>query len=94
MGKPLAFIEWYSKFQDSPRKDSMMYAVNKLELDGVPRQADIIPVANIRQCCMLTPNATSKTNWENDWESSNILDKCKKFLVNNFQSKYMFGTIY
>jgi len=94
MGVPLAFVEWYSKFKDSPNTDTLMYAVDKLEQEGVPRQADIIPVANIRQCCMLTPNVSSKTNWETDWESSNILDQCKKFLVNNFQSKYAFGTIY
>jgi len=93
MGQPLAFVEWYSQFK-GPNKDTMMYAVDKVELNGAPQHTSIIPVANIRQCCMLTPNVSSKMPWASEWESWNILDECKRFFVNNFQSKYAYGTIY
>ena len=71
----------------------MMYRVEKMiDGRGMPKQSTIIPVANIRQCCMLTPTAWNKSN--ENWESSSVLDKATKFFVNNFQSKYTFATIY
>ena len=95
MRVPLAFVEWYSKFKPDPDPVTMMYAVEKVEDKvGLPRQASIIPVMNIRQCCMLTPNVSLRNPWSRDWESSNILDSCKKLLVSNFQSKYTYRTIY
>ncbi|KAJ3819833.1 hypothetical protein F5880DRAFT_1489061, partial [Lentinula raphanica] len=87
----LAYVTWYSRFKPSPDKATGMYKVEPaIDSNGVPQGA-VIPLSNIRQNCMLVP---SRTSWDKDWDSDNILDKCSSFFVNNLQTKYAYQTIY
>jgi len=53
----------------------------------------IILVSEIRQSCMLFP-VFNDENVPPDWTTSNVLDKSKSFLVNNWLSKYSYHTIW
>ncbi|KAJ3753472.1 hypothetical protein EV360DRAFT_53426 [Lentinula raphanica] len=89
--EPLAYVTWYTRFKSAPDKTTGMYYVEPaIASNGIPQGA-IIPLANIRQNCMLVP---SLQVWESSWTSDNILDKCSSFFVNNMQSKYTYQTIY
>ncbi|KAJ3963557.1 hypothetical protein EV361DRAFT_813277, partial [Lentinula raphanica] len=88
----LAYITWYTRFKPSPDNATGMYKVEPaVASNGVPQGA-IIPLSNIRQSCMLVPS--TKTSWDKDWDSNNILDQCSSFFVNNLQTKYSYQTIY
>lgn len=54
-------------------------------------QGAVIPLKNVRQCCMVSPASKA---WSHEWESNTILDEIDKFYVNSFQSNYTYGTIY
>ena len=85
---PLAYIEWYSKLRN-PERNSGMYKLQQLD----PIEGIIVPLTNIRQGCMLFPNFGSG-QVESSWQSKNVLDKCKTFYINNWQSKYTYQTLY
>lgn len=85
---PLAYIEWYSKLKTNSEKNSGMYKLRQLD----PVEGIIVPLVNIRQGCMLHPDFGAGV--ESDWKSKNILDECKTFYINNWQSKYTYQTIY
>jgi hypothetical protein len=90
---PLAYIEWYSKQKPEADKYTGMYSVKSTRnLEGVPLGA-IIPVSEIRQSCMLIPKYENLEN-ESEWTSTNILDKCSSFFINNWQHKYAYQTIW
>ncbi|KAJ3964841.1 hypothetical protein EV361DRAFT_975920 [Lentinula raphanica] len=87
----LAYVTWYSRFKSTPDPATGMYKIEPaIASNGVPQGA-IIPLADIRQSCMLVP---SRTNWDSSWKSENILDECPSFFVNNLQTKYTYQTIY
>lgn len=88
---PLAYVTWFSRFKSTPDNDTGMYRVEPAKDSKGQAQGAIIPLANIRQSCMLTP---SRTVWDRTWTTDNILDRCDSFLVNNLQSKYSYQTIY
>ena len=67
-----------------------MYKIHKLPGDRT--EAMVIPLANIRQGCMLFPDFTQGV--QPDWNSKNVLDLGRTFFVNNWQSKYSYQTIY
>lgn len=58
-------------------------------------QWSIIPLSNIQQSYMLSPNfgSTSTCN-QASWTSCDILDLAPSFLVNNWSSVYTYKTIY
>ncbi|KAJ3834431.1 hypothetical protein F5878DRAFT_544828 [Lentinula raphanica] len=88
----LAYITWYTRFKSSPDSSTGMYKVEPaFDSNGMPQGA-IIPLSNIRQSCMLVPS--TKTSWDKNWNSDNILDECSSFFVNNLQTKYTYQTIY
>lgn len=89
--EPLVYVQWFSKFRKEPDSHNQMYIVDwardaKGEIQGM-----VVPLTNIRQCCMLSP---ATKDWDCDWESHTVIDQCKRFFVNNFQSKYSYYTIY
>jgi hypothetical protein len=58
-------------------------------------QWSIIPISNIRQCCMLVPDFDElPPGAGQSWTSSNVLDKADSFLINNWQSMYSYRTLY
>lgn len=96
---PLVYVEWYSKHHSGPdRRDSDhgasgMYTIKPTwNSVGAPLGA-VVPLSQIRQSCMLIPkNKDSST--ERDWTSANVLDKCSSFVINNWQHKYAYQTIW
>ncbi|KIK51244.1 hypothetical protein GYMLUDRAFT_181672, partial [Collybiopsis luxurians FD-317 M1] len=87
----LAYVTWYMRFQHSPDKNTGMYHIEAAVDSKGQAQGSIITLSDIRQCCMLMP---SRGLWNESWTSSNILDQCSSFFMNNLQSKYTYQTIY
>ncbi len=92
---PLAYIEWYSKTPSSAQEHlGNMYSIKKgvtTALNHLP--GAVMPLHDIRQSCMLIPKFTSGDIPAN-WNTSNVLDLCSSFLVNNWSSKYAYQTIW
>ncbi|KAJ3719986.1 hypothetical protein C8R42DRAFT_554976, partial [Lentinula raphanica] len=92
----LAYVEWYSPPSQTPleQKSHNMTTVHKLPLvDGIVPWS-IIPLANIRQSCMLIPRHDKKNLNRATWTSSTVLDNATHFLVNNWSSLYTYKTLY
>jgi len=94
---PLAYIEWYTPMRPTPDKTNGMFSMKKAtplsSTKAIP--GSVVPLQNIRQSCMLTPKfSAASVGDEDDWNSDNILDKCKTFLLNNWQSMYTYQTLY
>ncbi|KAJ7681291.1 hypothetical protein B0H17DRAFT_1138586 [Mycena rosella] len=73
--KHLAYVEWFSKFPNSPERHHKMYKISR------PNEcfASIIPVGNIRRSVHLFPNFGPVVPRE--WTSQNVLELCKKFYL-------------
>lgn len=87
----LAYIEWFTTFQQLPHRDHKMYKISPEYKDGV-RFASIVPVEQIVRSVMLFPQFGPVANRE--WTSDNILDICKTFYVNPFVDEHSYKTIY
>lgn len=89
----LVYVHWFSKFKKEPGSNNGMYVVEwaKATKDQEQIQGAVVPLANVRQCCMLSP---ASPTWDPNWESHLVLDQCRRFYVNNFQSNYSYYTIY
>ena len=94
---PLAYIEWYTRFLPSADATHMMYTLRKPALcgNGTP-QASIIPLAQIRQSCQLSPvfPGGARGTVPPSWESDNVLDCADSFHVNNWSGMYAYQTIW
>lgn len=100
--EPLAYIEWY-KLSSAPGKYHNMYTISKPTsssnpsshiLVAAPVQGDIVSIRTIRQSCQLIPASSSHSEWPSEWTSTNVLDTCSSFLLNNWSSKYAYQTLY
>ena len=88
----LAYVEWYTAPMLTIQQQNIhnMATVSK----GPPIQNghclwSIIPLSNIRQSCMLTPNfALVPISDQSSWTTLNILDTAPSFFVNNWSSIY------
>lgn len=92
----LAYVEWFMapSLASGEQATHNMVTVRKSALladNALPWS--IIPLTNIRQSCMLTPNL-QKSSFKSSWTSANILDSADIFLVNNWTSVYTYKTIY
>ncbi|KAL1657784.1 hypothetical protein EV122DRAFT_227153, partial [Schizophyllum commune] len=95
---PLAYIEWYTPFRRGPDGVHGLYKVARMpknSREGVVPGA-IIPLANIRQSCALTPVYGGRLDISSQraWTATNVLDSCDDFFVNNWQSPYTYKTIW
>jgi hypothetical protein len=96
----LAYVEWYSLITSSGSKhgDGLWSISKSKDTRGQPMGA-IVPLNQIRQTCMLTPDFSAKTltsekldRWAKD--PSLVSKECEKFRVNPYQSLHSFQTIY
>lgn len=94
---PLAYVEWYT----APTLTVQQQNVHNMATVSKPPTVDghsvwsIIPLSNIRQSCMLTPNFESAPiHDQSAWTTVNILDSAPSFFVNNWSSVYTYKTIY
>ncbi|KAJ3730728.1 hypothetical protein C8R42DRAFT_550016, partial [Lentinula raphanica] len=92
----LAYVEWYSPPSQTPleQKSHNMTTIHKLPLVNGIVPWSIIPLANIRQSCMLIPRHDKKNLNRATWTSSTVLDNATHFLVNNWSSLYTYKTLY
>lgn len=91
---PLAYIEWYLPIPPAPlRKNGTMYHIKKVQSSQTRPPGSIIPISNIRESCMLFP-AFPQGNTPEDWTTDNVLDRCDSFLINNWQSKRSYQSIW
>ena len=91
--KHLAYVEWYTRQASSPNKTHGMYQISKAVDSNGRQQGAVVPMANIRQLCMLIPNF-GEEGVKSGWSSENVLDQCCSFLINNWSSKYAYQTLY
>ncbi|KAM6495003.1 hypothetical protein JOM56_009626 [Amanita muscaria] len=78
----LAYVEWFTPFRASPEPDTMLYKIER-SCQGNARLASIIPVSHIAQSIHLSPLPSGR-EMPREWNSNNILDNCRSFLVNTF----------
>ena len=84
----LAYVEWYSPLPDGPESNHLLYKVSPLKEPDGTHVCSIIPLANIRHSVHLFPKFGAFAPQE--WNSSNVLDLCKTFFVNDFTDRHMY----
>ena len=87
----LAYVEWFTRFPNTPHSHHGMYRVSRSFKDGI-REAAIIPVNDIFRSVMLFPRFGPIA--PRDWTSDNVLEECKDFYVNPYVDEHMYRTIY
>ena len=82
----LVYVQWFSQFAaQGPDPNHQLYKISPLrEEDGSP-VCSVIPLANVRRSVQLFPRFGQFAPPE--WISSNVLDLCDTFFVNNFTDK-------
>ncbi|KAI0055548.1 hypothetical protein BV25DRAFT_1815428 [Artomyces pyxidatus] len=87
----MAYVEWFTPFQDAAEDNHEMYRLTRMLKDG-RRVGSIIPVGNIRRSVHLFPRFGPVAPRE--WSSSNVLDLCDVFYVNCFLDRHTYITVY
>jgi len=86
----LAYIEWFSR----PRNKDLnhgMYSVSRSYRNGI-QCTEVVEVDSIFRTCQLVPKFG---RWANRaWTSSNVIDQCEHFLINNFIDHHTYQCIY
>ncbi|KAF8804249.1 hypothetical protein BYT27DRAFT_7340301 [Phlegmacium glaucopus] len=84
----LAYVEWYTPLSDSPEPNHLLYKVSpQKDRDGT-HICSIIPLANIHCSVHLYPKFGVFAPQE--WSSSNVLDQCSTFFVNDSTDRHMY----
>ena len=87
----LAYVQWFSPLSN-PDPNHGLYKVSpKKNADG-SFVCSIIPVANIRRSVHLFPRFGQFA--PNEWTSTNVLDNCGTFFVNNFTDRNLYRIFY
>ena len=80
----LAYVEWFSKFPLTSDIDNKMFKITSLR--GSQSESSIINVSDIQRSLHLIPCYGEKAN--EDWTSSNVLDRCSDFFVNRYSDRH------
>ena len=89
----LAYVVWFSRLKSAAEDDHNMYLVTKptsIANNQLPL-GDIIPLSSIRQTCQLLPDFTREGF---DFDHSNALDRCRRFFLNSYSSKYTYQSVW
>lgn len=89
--KHLAYIEWFSPFTRSPEPHHGLHKVSRVLPRGL-RESEIIEVSRIRQSIHLFPCFGG--TWRSSWAPETVLDRCDTYLVNSFQNRQSYLTVY
>ncbi|KAM6499612.1 hypothetical protein JOM56_005120 [Amanita muscaria] len=85
----LAYVEWFTPFRASPESASKLFKIERSR-QGNARIASIIPVTDIVQSIHLLP--LPGHTMPREWNSSNMLETCRSFLVNVFNDPHTYLT--
>jgi hypothetical protein len=92
-----AYVEWFSQPLRITTAHGLPSISKSRDIKGQPMGA-VVPLSDIRQTCMLTPDFTARSTLEKleAWGKNPTLvqKECEKFLVNPYQSLYSFQTVY
>lgn len=86
----LAYVEWFSRPRNKD-SNSGMYPISRSYQNGV-QEASVIEVDCIFWPCQLVPRFGWRAN--RAWTSSNVIDRCKHFLINNFIDHHTYQSIW
>lgn len=87
----LAYIEWFTPFSAAPDIHHGMYKVS-CALHNGDRQCSIVPIGNVQCSVHLIPKFGAVAPCE--WTTSNMLDQCSTFFVNNFADQDTYVTMF
>ena len=87
----LAYVQWFTKPASTPksRRSHQMLAVT--HQPGRPEYS-IIETKDIRRNCQLMPAFGEK--FDPSWTADNVLDRCSRFHVNNFQDPHAYQSLW
>lgn len=86
--KHLAYVEWYTPPLNKPEPNHLMYKVSLQKDRDRTHICSIIPLAYI--CCSIHLYPKFGAFAPQDWSSSNVLDRCNIFFVNDFTNRHMY----
>ncbi|KAI1785623.1 hypothetical protein LXA43DRAFT_1114924, partial [Ganoderma leucocontextum] len=87
----LAYVEWFTKFNATPDRDSKLHKVTWAKQNGA-RIASVIPVSALQRSVHLIPKWGGPV--PSHWTSENILDECKTFYMNSFKDSHTYFNLY
>ncbi len=87
----LAYVEWFKLCEKEPRPNHLLYRVTRALDSNKQRMVSIIPVQDIQCSTHLFPQFGRTVT--QSWTSDDVLDKCKNFFINCFQSRYSYYII-
>src|ERR1700742_4473392 len=85
--KHMAYIEWYSALTERDPNHGL-YKVTALKDRDKGKICSVIAVANIQRSVHLLPRFGPYAPQE--WTSSNVLDNCDTFYVNEFSDRHFY----
>ena len=86
----LAYVEWFSAFDDNPLANHQFYKVEKL-FNGDHRLASIISLSNISRSVHLSLKFDPAEYRK--WSSASVLDDCDIFYLNDFSDRSAYHTM-
>ena len=89
--KHLAYIEWFSPFTRSPEPHHGLHKVSRV-LPSNLRESEIVEVSRICQSVHLFPCFGGA--WRSSWTPETVLGKYDTYLVNSFQNRQSYLTVY
>jgi hypothetical protein len=86
----LAYVEWYSPL-DTQDPNHKMFKISPLKDSDGARICSVIPLTDVERSVHLIPRfgPVAPVNWM----SSNVLDECTNFLLNDFTDRQLFKQI-
>jgi len=90
----LAYVEWFTVSEHPGQYHNMYSVTNAIIQNNNIVPGDIVPLSTIRQSCHLIPHLGRNVSWPSSWKSTNVLDLCNTFLLNNWSSKFAYQTLW
>lgn len=84
----LAYVQWYTPLANEPDPNHLLYKVSPMKNQDGTNFCSIIPVANIRRSVHLFPRFGVFAPQE--WTTSNVLDLCSTFFLNDFTDRHLY----
>ena len=87
----LAYIEWFSRPRNKDPNHGM-YTVSRSQQNSMTQCAAVVEVGSIFRTCQLVPRFGRRAN--RAWTSGNVIDRCERFLINNFIDHHSYQCIW